>query len=199
MSEALRWPMTLALAVVAPYFASRLLRPAAGGGPARPARHRGCDAAHLLMAVAMTAMVWTVAVPGAMWVAVFAPAALWFVVLAARSPGRLPHGSRAVTWYFAVSMAAMAWMAWPNGHPGGEGHHGGPAGPPWWPSVVSLALGGYLLLTAGWWAGRGLRLTPRWPDQAGAVASPAGPTVRVEGLCHATMGAVMGLMLLAMV
>ncbi|WP_181445050.1 DUF5134 domain-containing protein [Micromonospora endophytica] len=192
--------MTFALIAVLPYFAARLVRPVTGRPGAR-IRPRLCDVAHLLMAVGMTTMVWTVRVPAVVWVVVFAPIAVWLAVLAARAPGRLPHGSRAVTAYFAVSMAAMVWMAVPTGHhdPVAGSHHGSSPAAFSFTPLVSLVLGGYLLLTAGWWIGRDMRLTPLWQEPSDAAGPAPRTGARAESICHATMGAVMGLMLLTMV
>ncbi|WP_165521847.1 DUF5134 domain-containing protein [Micromonospora zingiberis] len=194
--------MTLALMVVVPYFTSRLLHPARrqpGTGPAPAGWSRMREFPHLLMATSMVAMVWPIGIPAQVWIALFAPIAVWFTVRAARSRDRLPHGSRAVATYFAVSTAAMVWMAAAHGVRAG-GHHGGmPEATSWWSPVVSLALGGYLLLSAGWWASRGLRLTPRWQEPGGSEPPESRSGARADGICHAAMGMVMGLMLLAMV
>ncbi|WP_157548296.1 DUF5134 domain-containing protein [Micromonospora sp. ATCC 39149] len=166
-------------------------------GPGPAVRSRVSGAVHVLMGVAMTAMVWALGVPPVVWLVLFAPAGAWYAMLTARRPSR--PGSRAVTGYFALASGAMVWMSGlPGDHAGPHGQHGGVAPVGWWPPLVSLALGGYLLLAAGWWAARGVRLTPAWRDRVPA-GRPGPPGARAEGICHATMGVVMGLMLLAMV
>ncbi|MEU8021976.1 MULTISPECIES: DUF5134 domain-containing protein [Micromonospora] len=195
---ALQWPMTLALMAVTSYHGFRFLGPAsARAGSGRAARCRIAEGVHLLMGVAMTAMVWALGVPQAVWLVLFVPAGVWFAALTARRPSA--PGSRAATGYFALSSAAMVWMTGlPGGHAGPHGQHGAATSAGWWPPLVSLALGGYLLLAAGWWAARGVRLTPAWRDHVPA-GRPGVAGARAEGLCHATMGVVMGLMLLATV
>ncbi|MFC8846005.1 MULTISPECIES: DUF5134 domain-containing protein [unclassified Micromonospora] len=195
---ALQWPMTLALVAVTSYHGLRFLGQAsARGGSEQAVRCRIAEGVHLLMGVAMTAMVWALGVPPAVWAVLFVPAGAWFATLTARRPAG--PGSRAATGYFALASAAMVWMTGlPGDHAGTHGQHGGAAPAGWWPPLVSLALGGYLLLAAGWWAVRGVRLTPAWRGHVPAGRSVP-PGARAEGLCHATMGVVMGLMLLAMV
>lgn len=192
---ALQWPMTLALVAVTSYHGFRFVG-LASAGAGRAVRGRLAEGVHLLMGVAMTAMVWALGVPPAVWAVLFVPAGLWFAALTARRPAA--RGSRAVTGYFALASAAMVWMTGlPGGHAGPHGQHG--AAPPvgWWPSLVSWP---WVVTAArrGLVGGPGRTLTPAWRDHVPA-GRPAAAGARAEGLCHATMGVVMGLMLLATV
>ncbi|TDC59940.1 DUF5134 domain-containing protein [Micromonospora sp. KC207] len=129
VSPALQWPVTLALVAVTAFHGFRMLDPTArrtGPGPA--VRFRVSGAVHVLMGVAITAMVWALGVPPVVWLVLFAPAGAWYAMLTARRPSR--PGSRAVTGYFALASGAMVWM---SGLPGDHaGPHGGVAPVGWW-------------------------------------------------------------------
>jgi hypothetical protein len=160
---------------------------------------RVSEAAHLVMGVAMVAMIWPRGhvVPPAVWVAVFTASTGWFVVRALRSTGR-----RVVLGLFATSMAACAWMGATMPAQAAPGRSDGVAMP--MPmsfqaghlttaGLVSGLLGGYLVVAAAWWFARGLRL--------GGLATTPVPGPRPlswSALCHGLMSAGMGLALLAM-
>jgi hypothetical protein len=196
--ESLRWLLTAALVVASAYHLTRV--------PRVPGAERVAETLHLVMGVAMVAMLWPwgAAVPAPVWVAVFTASTGWFLLRAVRLTAR-----RVVSVLFAGSMAAMAWMgaamsamasatpgaapddsAMPgmamDGMPMSSGHLS-PTG------VVSGVVGGYLLIVAGWWFVRGLHL-------GGLATTPApGPRpLNWSAVCHGLMSAAMGLALLAM-
>jgi uncharacterized protein DUF5134 len=185
--ESLRWVLTAAFVVASGYHLARVPRAL---GPDRVS-----EAIHLVMGVAMVAMIWPWGrvVPPTVWVAVFTASTGWFAVRALRSAGR-----RVVLGLFATSMAACAWMGatMPAQASGGsemamampmESGHLTTTG------LVSGLLGGYLVVAAGWWFVRGLRL-------GGLATTPVvGPRpLSWSALCHGLMSAGMGLALLAM-
>lgn len=197
--ESLRWALTVALALASAYHLTRVPRVA---GAARVA-----EVLHLTMGVAMIAMLWPwgSAVPASVWVAVFTASTGWFLFRALRSTGR-----RVVSGLFAGSMATMAWMGatMPAMASAGVHDHGpsldvgmdmGMGGMPTGSGhlttagVISGILGGYLVLVAGWWFVRGLRLGGL------ATTTALGPSpVSWPAICHGLMSAAMGLALLAM-
>jgi hypothetical protein len=152
---------------------------------------------HLVMGPSMIAMVWPwgAAVPAAAWLVVFMMSTGWFVVRAVWTSRR-----RAVPMFFATATGTMVWMgAAMPGH-ASAGAHGGmdmaamghaPVGYAGW---VSALLGGYLVLAAFWWMGRGMRISGLSAATTDAVACPPG----WSALCHGVMSAGMGIALLAM-
>jgi hypothetical protein len=202
--ESLRWLLTAALLLASAYHLTRVPRFAGAD--------RVAEALHLVMGLSMVAMLWPwgSVVPAPLWVAVFTASTGWFAARALRSAGR-----RLVMGLFAMSMAAMAWMgatmpAMASSSAGGLATGGlatgglamdGMAmdgmdtghGPLTTVGVISGLLGGYLIVAAGWWFVRGLRL-------GGLATTPArGPRpLRWSAICHGLMSAAMGLALLAM-
>jgi hypothetical protein len=182
--ESLRWVLTVALVVASAYHLTRVFL----------SSDRISEALHFTMGASMVAMLWPWggAVPAPVWVAVFTASTGWFAARAFRGAGR-----RLVQGVFATSMAAMAWM--------GATMPAMAASPamsmPDMPmehqltttGVVSGLLGGYLVVAAGWWFFRGLRL-------GGLASTPdCGPRpLSWSALCHGLMSAAMGLALLAM-
>jgi Domain of unknown function (DUF5134) len=183
----LRWVLTVAFAVAAGFHLARSVRPGWGGD-------RLSEVLHLTMCLAMIVMVWPwgVRVPATVWLAVFIASTGWFAMRAVRSAG----GRRAVPVFFATAAAAMVWMsaspavAAPRHDVAmaGMGHASGGGYAAW----ISAGLGGYLMLAAGWWVVRGMRL--------GGLSSP--PVSRSvpswPALCHGVMSAGMAVALLAM-
>jgi hypothetical protein len=198
--ESLRWLLTAAFAGAAAFHLVRCLGPSALRS-ARTADHRFSEALHTVMGTSMIVMIWPwgEVVPPAVWIAVFTMSAGWFIAGVAWSVER-----RLVPAFFATVMGAMVWMgasmpapaSTVHGHAdmtgmvpdGGAGH--GLIGYAAW---VSATLGGYLLLAAFWWIGRGLRIG----GLSTAMAAPR--PVGWVALCHGVMSAGMGLVLLAMV
>jgi hypothetical protein len=191
--ESLRWALTVALALASAYHLTRVPRVA---GAARVA-----EVLHLTMGVAMIAMLWPwgSAVPASAWVAVFTASTGWFLFRALRSTGR-----RVVSGLFAGSMATMVWMGATMPAMASAGAHGPSmetdmagmtmgSGHLTTAGTISGLLGGYLVLVAGWWFVRGLRL------RGLATAAVPGPRpVSRPAICHGLMSAAMGLALLAM-
>jgi hypothetical protein len=187
--ESLRWVLTAAFVVASGYHLARL--------PRSFGAERVSEAIHLVMGVAMVAMIWpwVRAVPASIWVGVFTASTGWFVMRAWRSAGR-----RVMLGLFATSMAACAWMGatMPAQASSGHSHDMAMSMPPHaggltTAGLVSGLLGGYLVVAAGWWFVRGLRL-------GGLATTPVlGPRpLSWSALCHGLMSAGMGLALLAM-
>jgi hypothetical protein len=176
--ESLRWALTLAFVVATAFHLTRVVRP--GGGD------RVSEFLHLFMAGSMIPMIWPwgATVPPSVWITGFTLSTGWFV-----SRAILATGSRLPPAHFATATAAMLWMcaAMPA-----AGHHDMPGMRPAaaYPAWISAALGGYLVAAALWWTVRGMRLQP---------AVVAAWTPRWTEVCHATMSAGMGLVLLATV
>jgi hypothetical protein len=197
--DSLRWALTAALALASAYHLTRVPRVA---GAARVG-----EVLHLTMGVSMIAMLWPwgSAVPASLWVSVFTASTGWFLFRALRSTGR-----RVVSGLFAGSMATMVWMGATMPAMASAGAHDhGPSmatdmatdmagmtmgsGHLTTAGTISGLLGGYLVLVAGWWFVRGLRL--------GGLATTAAPGPRPvswSAICHGLMSAAMGLALLAM-
>jgi hypothetical protein len=193
----LQWVLTAAFSAAALFHLVRCARPVGAGRP--PAdRHRTSEALHLVMCVAMIAMLWPwgARVPAAAWIGTFTVSAGWFVTRTVRSAGR-----RWVPAFFATSAAAMIWMGAAPAHasPGGGQHHGmamadGSHVSGGYAAWISAGIGGYLMLAALWWVIRGMRLSS-------LPAAPAQPTPPPNwaALCHGMMSAGMAVALLAMV
>lgn len=190
----LQWALTAAFSVAALFHLVGWVRPAGAGRPPVDGR-RTTELLHLVMCVAMIAMVWPWGsrVPASIWIGTFAISAGWFVARAVRTPGR-----RRVPAFFATAAAAMIWMGAAPAHasPGG-GHQHGMAmagaghvagGSAAW---ISAGVGGYLMLAALWWAIRGMRL--------GVLEGGAAAPLNWAALCHGVMSAGMAVALLAMV
>jgi uncharacterized protein DUF5134 len=187
--ESLRWVLTAALVLASAYHLTRV--------PRVLGAERVSETLHLTMGVSMVAMLWPwgSAVPAPLWVAVFTASTGWFAARALRSAGR-----RLALSLFAGSMAAMAWMgatmpamaASSMSMSMGDMPMEGP-GRLTTGGVISGLLGGYLMVAAGWWFVRGLRL-------GGLATTPApGPRpLSWSAICHGLMSAAMGLALLAM-
>jgi hypothetical protein len=179
--ESLRWVLTAAFVLASGYHLARLR--------SSPGHHRVSEAIHLVMGVAMTAMIWPWGhvVPPAVWVGVFTASTGWFLVWAWRSVGR-----RVVLGLFATSMAACAWMGAAMPAQASSGAMTMPMASPHLTTagLISGLLGGYLVIAAAWWFRRGLRL--------GGLATAPRP-VSWSALCHGLMSFGMGLALLAMV
>jgi hypothetical protein len=191
--ESLRWVLTAAFVVASAYHVTQL--------PRAPGVDRLSEAVHIAMGVSMVAMIWPWGrtVPPAVWVAVFAASTGWFLFRAVRAAGR-----RFVLGLFATSMAACAWMgatmpAQASGARGDAVAMDGSAmdgmtmgaGHLTTAGVVSGLLGGCLLVAAGWWFRRGLRL-------GSLAAAPDPRPFSFSALCHGLMSAAMGLALLTM-
>jgi hypothetical protein len=182
----LRWVLTAAFAGAAVFHLAGCVRSAHAGRP-RGVRRRTSEVLHLLMGVSMIAMVWPwgEVVPRLLWLALFAAATAWFGARALWSPG-----GRLVPVFFATAMAAMVWMtvSMPAAGSQSHHHHGGVGYAGW----VSGVIGGYLVLAAGWWIVRGMRLG----GLSTADAAPRAP--HWPAVCHGVMSVGMGLTLLAM-
>jgi Domain of unknown function (DUF5134) len=191
--ESLRWVLTAAFVVASAYHVTRL--------PRAPGADRLAEAVHIAMGVSMVAMIWPWGrtVPPAVWVAVFAASTGWFLFRAVRAAGR-----RLVLGLFATSMAGCAWMG-ATMPAQASGAHGDTmamdgsavegmtmtAGHLTTAGVVSGLLGGCLVVAAGWWFRRGLRL-------GSLAAAPDPRPFSWSALCHGLMSAAMGLALLTM-
>ncbi|MFG2059621.1 DUF5134 domain-containing protein [Micromonospora sp. NPDC048930] len=168
----LRWLLTVAFGGAAVFHLLRCLRPpAAWRSPA--AEHRLSEMLHLAMGLSMIAMIWPwgAAVPAAAWIVVLMMSTGWFVVRAVRT-----SRPRAVPVFFATATGTMVWMCTSiPGHTSAGGHGGmdmtgmghAPVG---WAGWVGALLGGYLVLAAFSWVGRGMRIVvcprrrrTRWP------------------------------------
>jgi Domain of unknown function (DUF5134) len=191
----LRWLLTVVFAAAAAFHLVRCVRPSSW--PARVAEHRFSEVLHLVMGASMIVMMWPwgAVVPATVWVAVFTMSAGWFIAGAVGSAGR-----RLVPSFFASAMGAMVWMgasmpaqaSTVHSHAGmagmtmgGGAGHGSPGYTAW----ISVVLGGYLMLAAFWWLGKGLRV-----GGLSTVPRPLG----WAALCHGVMSAGMALALLAM-
>lgn len=192
----LRWLLTVAFGGAAVFHLLRCLRPpAALLSPV--AEHRLSDISHLAMGLSMIAMIWPwgAAVPAAAWIAVFLMSTGWFVVRAVRTSRRraVPVFSATVTGTMVWRCASIPGHAPAGGHGGmdlaGMGHT--PVG---WAGWVAALLGGYLVLAAFWWVGRGMRIGGLSAATTDAVAGP----LDWSALCHGVMSAGMGIALLAM-
>lgn len=194
--DSLRWLLTVAFGGTAVFHLLRCLRPPAAR-PCPVAEHRLSEMLHLVMGLSMIAMIWpwAVAIPAAAWTVVFMMSTGWFVARAVWTSRR-----RAVPAFFATATGAMVWMgasipghASTGGHGGmdmaGTGH--APVGCAGW---VSALLGGYLVLAAFWWVGRGMRIGGPSTATTDAMAWP----LDWSALCHGVMSAGMGIALLAM-
>ncbi|HEY1570732.1 MAG TPA: DUF5134 domain-containing protein [Pseudonocardiaceae bacterium] len=194
-SDAVRWVMTALFAAVT---VTCLLRIASTAGrtdrPAGfPRRHE--DLGHILMALAMIAMVlsWTRVLPTAVWVMLFGGQTVFFalVLLRGRSAGTGP--SRHDNWDHAHHMVAgvgMVYMVVAMTGPVGA-MAGMPAGTR---SPLAGAFGIYLLGYAGWSVLRATRLGVVPAGWSGLSAVLGRPPV-VNG-CRAVMGAGMAYLLL---
>ena len=194
--DPLRWLLTVAFGGAAVFHLLRCLRPpAAWLSPV--AEHRLSEMLHLVMGLSMIAMIWPwgAAVPAAVWIVVFMMSTGWFVVQAVWTSRR-----RAVPVFFATATGTMVWMgASIPGHASAGGHGGmdmagmghAPVGCAGW---VSALLGGYLVLAAFWWVGRGMHIGGLSTATTDAVARP----LDWSALCHGVMSAGMGIALLAM-
>ncbi|WP_206792062.1 DUF5134 domain-containing protein [Amycolatopsis sp. MtRt-6] len=104
-AEGLRWILTAMFVLTGAFCAYRCLRQGS-------AAERTGDVLHVVMCVAMVAMVWPATMSVARWpqIVFFALAAVWFVGIAAVGSSHGDHGGRRVAIYHVVMMAAMAWM-----------------------------------------------------------------------------------------
>lgn len=117
-----RWALSAVFAVTVACYLYGLTQPDQRGPGLRLITD---DALHVLMGVAMIAMLWSwgSAIPVMAYVLVFTAAALWFVARALFIPstagaaiGDPPvapghHGFVGMAWYHAAMMASMVWMA----------------------------------------------------------------------------------------
>ena len=188
----LRWVLTVAFCGTGLFHLTRCLW-LPRGGCALLGERRASEVLHLGMNVAMIVMVWPwgQVVPAEVWLVGFAAAAGWFVAWAVRSPQQ-----RVIPVFFATAMVAMAWMGalMPPRPPVGGLHRAMAMGsvggvPGSYSTSISAVLGGYMVVAAGWWIVRGMRIG----GLATAVRAPHWPAV-----CHGVMSAGMGLALLAM-
>jgi hypothetical protein len=194
--DPLRWLLTAAFGVAAAFHLLRFLRPpAAWLSPV--SEHRLSEMLHLAMGLSMIAMIWPwgAAVPAAAWIVVFMMSTGWFVARAVWTSRR-----RAVPAFFATATGTMVWMgASMPGHASAGGHGGmamagvvhAPVGCAGW---VNTLLGGYLMLAALWWVGRGMHIGGLSAATTDAVARP----LDWSAFCHGVMSAGMGIALLAM-
>jgi hypothetical protein len=189
--ESLRWVLTASFGATCLFHLIRCLRPVFLSEPI--GENWVSEALHLLMGVAMTAMIWpwSHAVPTPLWVAVFTASTGWFVARTMRSAGR-----RLVPAFFATSMAAMVWMgasmpAQAAGHSEAMQMGAGRLGLGGW---VDGMLGGYLVVAAFWWFFRGLHLGALRP----AAPAPGPRPLGWASMCHGLMSIGMGLALLTM-
>lgn len=192
----LRWLLTVAFGGAAIFHLLRCLRPpAAWLSPV--AEHRLSGMLHLVMGLSMIAMIWPwgAAVPATAWIVVFMMSTGWFVARAVWTSRR-----PAVPVFFATATGTMVWMgASIRGHAPAAGHGAmdmaemghAPVGCAGW---VNALLGGYLVLAAFWWVGRGMRIGALSAATTDTVASP----LDWSALCHGLMSAGMGIALLAM-
>jgi hypothetical protein len=194
--ESLRWLLTVVFAATAVFHLVRCLRPSRR----RAAEHRFSEVLHLVMGTSMIAMIWPwgEVVPVAVWIAVFTMSAAWFIAGVAWSAGR-----RLVPAFFATAMGTMVWMgasmpaqaSTVDRHSGSAGmamNAGAGHAPMGYVAWTSAVLGGYLLLAAFCWIGKGLRIGGL------STASTKPRTLGWGALCHGVMSAGMGLALLAM-
>jgi hypothetical protein len=182
----LRWILTVAFAAAGVFHLVRCVRPQAAGV-------RTSEILHLVMCVAMIAMVWPrgASVPAVVWIAVFTVSTGWFVTRAANASGR-----RMVPAFFATAAATMVWMGASMPAQAAPHHDmamARPSGSAGYAAWISAGLGGYLVLAAGWWVIRGMRLRAL-PSTTAAATRP----LNWAALCHGLMSAAMGLALLAM-
>lgn len=196
-SDPLRWLLTVAFGGASISHLLQRLRPSPAW-PSLVAEHRLSEILHSAMGLSMIAMIWPwgAAVPAAVWIVVFMMSTGWFLVQAARTSRR-----RAVPAFFATATGTMVWMgasihghASPGGHGGMDmaGMRHAPVGCAGW---VSALLGGYLVLAAFWWVGRGVHLAGlSAATTTDAVARP----LDWSALRHGVMSAGMGIALLAM-
>ncbi|SCL27054.1 hypothetical protein GA0070624_3424 [Micromonospora rhizosphaerae] len=192
----LRWLLTVAFGGAAAFHLLRCLRPPAAR-LCPVAEDRLSEMLHLVMGLSMIAMIWRwgAAVPAAAWIAIFMMSTAWFAVRAVRTPR-----GRALPVFFATATGTMVWMsASAPGDASAVGHSGmdmagmahAPVGCAGWASAL---LGGYLVLAAFWWVGRGMRIGGLSTATTNAVACP----LDWSALCHGVMSAGMGIALLAM-
>jgi hypothetical protein len=197
-SHVLRWTLTAAFALTGVQFLAWCVLPMGGGG--RPLVGRMTGLTHLLMSLAMVAMLWSwrLGVWRGVSIVAFAAAACWFGVRAAvdkavAGAGRVPAGGRLELVQHAAMMGVMVWMILlvpaTMASPTGPGAHSMPgmgmstagmlSAPGLLPAdgatVANAVVGTYFLVATLWWIGRGLR-------QSWATASPgASPRVLESG------------------
>lgn len=193
--ESLRWLLTVAFGSTAVFHLVRCLRPIPAW-PSPAAEHRVSETLHLVMGLSMIVMIWPWGeiVPMPVWIVLFALSTGWFVARTVWATRR-----RAVPAFFATVMATMVWMGASVPAQATAGDHAGMAmagmqrAPIGYAGWCSALLGGYLVLAALWWAGRGMRIGGL--ATATAVSRPLG----WPALCHAVMSAGMGVALLTMI
>ncbi|MEV6227809.1 DUF5134 domain-containing protein [Saccharopolyspora shandongensis] len=208
-SPLLRWILTVLFIATAVWFLLQALR--------RGARvpERVSSMSHVVMSALMVPMAWPwgMLLPAAPQIALFALAALWFLALAAgnaRFRTGHAHGGGRAQLHHAVMMAAMVWMlatmpelmAADHGGSQPGGHHAlGPgstevaaAGPapaqlPTEILIITLVLGGFLILSSMGWIAAAVDSARRHPNPPNAVA--------LCSACHGAMSIGMGAMLLS--
>jgi Domain of unknown function (DUF5134) len=134
-AEGLRWILTAMFVCTGAFCAYRCLRQGS-------AAERTGDVLHVVMCVAMVAMVWPATMSVARWpqIVFFALAAVWFVGVAAAGASHEDHGGRRVAIYHVVMMAAMAWMVFVM--PRAMGSTSGPGGATEMPGMPEMLLPG---------------------------------------------------------
>jgi hypothetical protein len=206
-SPAVQWTLSLVFAVTAGYYVYRPAARRVGGWKAALD-----DALHVLMSVAMVAMVWPwgMAVPVMLYIVTFTAAMLWFVARALFTTSTLNpighHDSCGQAWYHAAMMAAMIWMGLamsvamtgvPSGKattgaaaaqmPGmdmgaGPASAGAPSPPPLWIYVPSVALAIGFGVAAVWFVVAQLR------DRRVSALSGAASGLMAAGMAFALLG-----------
>jgi hypothetical protein len=208
-SWGLRWVLTAVFAGTAGYHALRCSVPALGRLAPHRLADRVTDWSHLVMSVAMIAMLWTWT-RGDRWggqLAFFAAFTGWYLVRA--TDARRARPLRIALLHQGVEMAAMFWMYFTMSpasgssmgsmpgmdmpgmdHPAGSSFLAGQA--------VTLGLTGYLAVAALWWVRAATVVAGGRGDGGdGGLRVVFGP-VGVAG-CQAVMAAAMGTALLASV
>jgi hypothetical protein len=194
----LRWAGTAAFLAVAGYCVARLVVAAR-----TPASYRGChravDIAHVLMALAMAAMISPVGGPLPMpaWQTVFLLMSGWFVGAWWRARGTDPwrggwHGNDL---HHALAALAMLYML--TAMPHGDGHHMAPWLSGGFGDGMALPAVGWVLVV--YFLASAVVLATRWrpaggPEGLSAVLTAPGAMVA----CQVTMAAGTGGMLAAM-
>lgn len=217
-SGLLRWVLTIVFTVTTVWFVFRAARRGAG------VPERVSSTGHVVMGALMVPMAWPwgMWIPALPQIVVLSAAALWFLLLGLgnlRSGAGNEHGGRASGLHHAVMMGAMLWMvatmpelmaATPHDSGSGGHHHAlgsvgsgvlaasaPPAALPAWITIVTVVLGGYLILSSMTWIASAV---DRGRGAVNAAAPAESGSAQVLGLscaCHGAMSVGMGVMLLA--
>ena len=215
-SALLRWILTALFALTAIWFMRRAVRAGAG------APERISAMAHVLMSALMVPMAWPwgMTIPAFPQIVLLSLAGLWFLGLAVKKSWprvEAEPGGRWASLHHAAMMVAMVWMlatmpelmAATSHDPGSGGHHAVGAGAsatmvagtmpaelPVWITIVTVVLGGYLILSSMSWLAAAVD-RGRGATGASTTGFDIVESVALSWAGHGAMSIGMGVMLLA--